>query len=351
MNRDKNNPRAKEAADWILAAQERALTERERKQLAQWLRAAPANVREYLEAAALWDDMAGIDRDGRIDVDALCSNDGVVPFPAPPRTPANSTTRRGRFAGISSIAAAAVVALAAGLLYWERDAPNPSVVATELGEQRSVALDDGSIIHLNTQSEVRIRYDEQTRSLELVVGEALFTAAKDPDRLFVVRVGGLEVIVTGTQFNIRRRQDSAVVTVVAGAVRIGQVVSGVSGEASSESPDGDKIVEVLAGQQVDIDRAGRAGPLAHVRPEQVLTWTERRLVFDAEPLSVIAEEFNRYNSRKLRIGDPEVGDVRLSGVFAANDPASLLEYLDTVDALAVDVRYGETTVTLHSASD
>ena len=354
MNRDENNPRAKEAADWILAAQERALTKRERRQLAEWLRSSPANVREYLEAVAVWNDMARIDSDGQIDVDALSSTDGVVPFPAPSPFAASFTTRRSRLVRISAIAAAVVIALAAGVLTWQLDAPNPKTVSTELGEQRSVALDDGSIVYLNTQSRVRIHHGERRRFLELVAGEALFTVAEDPARPFVVRVGGAEVRVTGTQFNIRRRRDSAVVTVVAGTVRIGQVAAAPPPEGISDPAEENAtvdVVEVVAGQQVDIDPAGRAGPPAEVSAERILIWTERRLVFDGDPLSVVAEEFNRYNATKLRIGDPEVGNLQLSGVFAANDPASLLEYLETVEALAVDVRHSGTTVTLHSTSD
>ncbi|MYD96783.1 MAG: DUF4974 domain-containing protein [Gammaproteobacteria bacterium] len=353
MKRARDIPHPKEAADWILIAQERPLTRQESRQLAQWLRSSPANVREYMDAAVVWNDMADIDPNRRIDIDTLVSHDGVVPFPVPPAASTAPTTRRALTARISAIAASVLVAVFAGLLYWQMDAGDPKTVSTELGEQRSVALDDGSIIHLNTQSQVRIDYDKRRRFLELVEGEALFTAVEDPARLFIVRVGGAEVRVVGTQFNIRRRRDSAIVTVVAGAVRIGQVAPGPSAEGpSATSGEGSAdLVEVVAGQRVGIDHAGRAGPPEDVHTDKVLTWTERRLVFDGDPLAVIAEEFNRYNAVKLKIGDPKLGDMRLSGVFSANDPASLVEYLKTVEAPTIDVRRSGTALVVHSADD
>ena len=353
MNRDSNKLEAMEAADWILAAQERSLTKRERKQLTAWLRRSPANVRSYLEAAAIWNDMAGIDPDGRIDVDALSSVDGVVPFPAA-SVPTNAKRHRSWLVATSAIAATLLLGLGAAM-YWTTGAGVPKTVSTELGEQRSLALDDGSIVHLNTQSHVQIRYDERRRFVELLAGEALFTVAEDPDRLFVVRAGGVAVEVTGTQFNIRRRKDSIVVTVVAGAVRVGQVVAKPSGKGLSDGllDGGGRLdaVEAVAGQQVNIDQAGKAGPPADVLAERVLMWMERRLVFDRAPLSAIFEEFNRYNIVKLRIGNPEAGNLQLSGVFSTNDPASLLDYLETIEAPAVQVRRSETTVTVHTVHD
>jgi transmembrane sensor len=69
--------------------------------------------------------------------------------------------------------------------------------------------------------------------------------------------------------------------------------------------------------------------------ERMLAWRERRLVFDGEPLATVVEEFNRYNSTPLVITDPRLRTQRISGVFGANDPESLLDFLEKVDHIAV----------------
>lgn len=345
MKRRKDNPARREAADWILASRHRPLTRRERRQLADWLRDSPANVREYLEAATIWNDMAHIDADRDIDVSVLSTSNNVVPFPEAAPVPQAKTFRHGQLAKWLA-AAAGVVVLVAAVLYPNSDGDTAQRVSTALGEQRSVPLDDGSIIHLNTKSEVRIEVGERRRVVHLVAGEALFEVRRDRARPFAVRVGTAEIQVTGTRFNVRRRGGFEVVTVVAGAVEVGPFDP--DGPTSPRPVTGNRsaMVEVEAGQQVRIDHSGRAGPPAAVRVEDVIVWTERRLVFNGDTLSAIADEFNRYNARQLRIVHPTIGGLRLSGVFAANDPDSLLEYLQTLDGYAIDIEHGDGTITL-----
>jgi ferric-dicitrate binding protein FerR (iron transport regulator) len=49
----------------------------------------------------------------------------------------------------------------------------------------------------------------------------------------------------------------------------------------------------------------------------------------------VVEEFNRYNSPPLVISDPRLRDERISGVFGANDPESLLDFLAKVDHISI----------------
>src|SRR5262249_31093929 len=74
---------------------------------------------------------------------------------------------------------------------------------TSIGEMRVVPLSDGSVISLNTDSEVVIAYSDARRSIQLIRGEALFDVSKDPLRPFVVRAGEMEVRAVGTSFTVR----------------------------------------------------------------------------------------------------------------------------------------------------
>ena len=71
-------------------------------------------------------------------------------------------------------------------------------------EQIRVILQDGSIVHLNSDS--RLRYPKQfglfNRTVELW-GEGYFNVAKDENRPFKVDLQGVEVRVTGTKFNVK----------------------------------------------------------------------------------------------------------------------------------------------------
>jgi transmembrane sensor len=50
-------------------------------------------------------------------------------------------------------------------------------------------------------------------------------------------------------------------------------------------------------------------------------------VFDSTPLPEVAEEFNRYNTRRLSVAPAHLEDFRVSGIFSSTDPGSLVRFL------------------------
>ena len=82
--------------------------------------------------------------------------------------------------------------------------PEYADINVPYGEQIRVILQDGSIVHLNSDS--RLRYPKQfglfNRTVELW-GEGYFNVAKDENRPFKVDLQGVEVRVTGTKFNVK----------------------------------------------------------------------------------------------------------------------------------------------------
>ena len=88
---------------------------------------------------------------------------------------------------------------------------------TRHGEQLTRRLADNSVLHLNTDSAVTIRYGKNERLVMLTSGQADFEVAHEPDRAFRVIAGSAEVVDLGTKFDVRLEHDSTVVTVARGA--------------------------------------------------------------------------------------------------------------------------------------
>jgi len=88
----------------------------------------------------------------------------------------------------------------------------------DVGEQRSIALADGSIIDLNARSRIRVRLSKDERDVELLQGQALFHVAKDNSRPFVVRSDTTVVRAVGTEFDVYRKKNGTVITVLEGRV-------------------------------------------------------------------------------------------------------------------------------------
>jgi transmembrane sensor len=185
----------------------------------QWLQADPLNVRAFEPATEVWEDAASLRR--------------IIPFtPTPPvknNRPWHQTIAR-------SVAATVLVGV------FLSSYPRSDGVATGLGEQRMLTLDDGTRVYFNTATHVVVRYDKRARRVELKMGEALFEVAKRSDWPFIVTAGSEQVRALGTSFVVRRDDHELVVTLVEGKVTISPVsVSLVTenlglGEAATLAP-------------------------------------------------------------------------------------------------------------------
>ncbi len=211
-----------------------------------------------------------------------------------------------------AIAAGIFIAIGSGVTayFW----PSGSTFDTPVGGLASVPMSDGSQVTLNTDSRVRLVVSETERRVELERGEAFFDVAKDSQRPFIVAAGDKRVVAVGTQFSVRRDGVEVRVFVTEGTVRIDEA----TGSAVTAARPDDPSLMLSAGS---IARTSEAGVLVEeatvTEVENHLSWRTGQLVFRDIELAEAVAEFNRYNTRKIVIGDPEVAVIRLSGKFRA----------------------------------
>jgi transmembrane sensor len=182
---------------------------------------------------------------------------------------------------------------------------------TKVGETQVVPLADGSIITLNTNSKVAVRYSSERREIRLERGEVLFDVAKNKKRPFIVLAGDTQVRAVGTSFTVKLLPEQPVqVLVQEGVVEVKRP------EIPEASP-----VRVAANTRVV---ALRAAPIVieEVPQAQVardLAWKVGRIAFDNQTLKAAAQEFSRYSPTEIQI-DPSVADETITGLFVSNDP-------------------------------
>jgi transmembrane sensor len=74
---------------------------------------------------------------------------------------------------------------------------------------------------------------------------------------------------------------------------------------------------------------------AHPNIEAATAWTQHQLIFKGTALRDVAGEFNRYNARRLVIGDPQLADLKITGIFSSADPSSFIRFLEGRPDIAV----------------
>ncbi|PTU28274.1 FecR family protein [Stenotrophobium rhamnosiphilum] len=197
---------------------------------------------------------------------------------------------------------------------------------TMVGGHETVPLKDGSNVELNTNTHLRAVVDEKARVVWLDKGEAYFEVAHDEKRPFVVYAGDRRIVVLGTHFLVRRDHDRIEVMVAEGRVRVEGVDTTKPLKSAIITP-GNMVVSESGSMMV-----------AMASPEKVeseLAWRRGYLVFDRTSLASVAEQFNRYNEKKILIEDPKIIDTRISGSFEANNVDAFGRLLQRAYGLSV----------------
>lgn len=225
---------------------------------------------------------------------------------------------RGR--AVASLLAASLL-VAIGIAQVWRANPASRVYATHIGENKVIELADGSTIHLNTNSRIKVALAENERHVTLDRGEALFRVARDPSRPFIVLAGDRKIQVVGTVFNVLRDQGRLAVTVARGIVAVQAVAS--SPEGPEKAP-----ARLLAGQQL-IHREGSGQTLIReIDPQVVLAWQKGTLTYEDALLSEVLADLNRYFAVPVRPHNAAVASLRFSGVLKVDNEAAVLRRLE-----------------------
>jgi len=343
---------AQQAQAWFITNRENLLSTEQQYEFLAWLQSSPMHVREYLAYAKLAVDLRAVTRSIDAPLHELVAaahsepDDTVVAFAGRVSTEESWTDpefrsrppRLRRSRGRILAAVASVVSIA--LLGWwmSTQLMLQEIYLTGHGEQRIVRLDDGSVLHINSDSRVRVDYSAAQREIVMEQGQALFRVAKDDVRAFRVRAGGTEVVAVGTEFDVRRLRDEVLVTVVEGSVAVLKVMGSKLG--STDAATTPAPLQLAAGQQARVvndllPTVRRTIDVRAVDVRPAVAWVEQKIMFDRETLQNVAAEFNRYGATQLSIEDGQIAMLRISGVFNAYDLDSFVLYLQSLKGLKV----------------
>ncbi|HTN14390.1 MAG TPA: FecR domain-containing protein [Sphingomonadaceae bacterium] len=324
------------AAQWT-ARRARGLTASESAELEAWRAADPRHRGSYLRALALErlavqslapsaEEQAKAQRFAGQQDQSLSERAGSYETQA-----AAALVRFGRRSVIGGAIAASV---AAGLGLGSYIYLSAQRYATEVGEIRSIVLDDGSNAVVNTGSAITVSLGEDRRLVELEKGEAWFDVAQDASRPFEVRYGDFRVRATGTAFQVAGTQRGLEVLVTEGSVVV------LKGNESTP------FARLRAGEKLTVEgKATNLEVLGAGRVEEKLAWRQGMVVLDGMTLAEAAGALNRYNKLQISVVSPELARRRIFGTFRVNDPVSVAKAM----AIATDAQMerGDSGIVLH----
>lgn len=332
---------AQQAAQWLC---ELSYSDTgKRADFVQWLKRSPAHVEEFLLASTVCASFARGQADDTNEINRLVEEALHAPadaevmrlHPTADARPNDARPSRRKHRSWMAVAAAICTLVLGTLLVipWAIDRMNS--YTTRTGEQRTIRLEDGSRVQMNARSRFTVRYSTDARDVELMEGEAVFDVQHDPSRPFRVHTGDAIIQAVGTQFNVYRQASGhTVVSVLEGVVQVTRESAGAEPRIATGRPA--TQVRIRAGQGADVPPSGSIEKQEHTDIARVMSWQNRRLVFREERLQNIAAEFARYSPYHLELRGVSVKDKRITGTFDADDPQSLVMFLDSLGAFRIE---------------
>lgn len=329
------------ATEWLRNRERDSWCPEDESALRSWLDESVANRVAFLRAEAAWEALGRLKALGaglpRRQVPAPETLDAIhlgLPGAIPEQPMPTPRTRYRVAVGLAAcVIAVAGMALGSYRVWFTGDR-----YATPVGGVASLPLADGSRITLNTDSQVRVNFNDHQRQIDLSQGEAFFEVAHDVERPFVVRAGGRRVVAVGTKFSVRREAEELQVVVTEGRVRVENGDDELTQVlAFTPAKKREERVVLSAGAVVSArknDIVVQNHPLADA--EEILSWRNGFINFRGTRLADAAAEFNRYNTRQILVRDPVAANMQLTGRFRATNIDAFVALLEKTHGVEVD---------------
>ncbi|WP_374089584.1 FecR domain-containing protein [Methylomicrobium lacus] len=308
MESDLDNTVDEQAAAWFIRLRAANVSRQDEACFLQWLEQTDAHRKAFDEISALWGDP-----DLLKGLTASAQKHRIAPR--------SDKKRLMRSKMPLALAACLVLTLAfSGQFRMLINADYTSAV----GERKSVRLEDGSTVMLNTDSALALSMDGTQRWVELLKGEAYFDVKPDPDRPFIVKADYSTTRVLGTHFIVGRNGDSDEIKVLSGRVEV------------SENGHWKDPVVLHDGQAVSVNSTALGQPKM-LDSALSISWVDGFLVFENETLESVVKQIRRYRTGMILFKDDSLRAMKINGRLSIRESGDMLKVLQKT--LAVKMTY------------
>jgi transmembrane sensor len=266
------------AAQWVARMDRAPLSATEAGELKQWLADERRRRGAFMRAKAVW-----MRSESARALGPQYDPDDFQPaVAASPRAPVGHRPRLMKWSGALAASLVVVVILMATL-------PMPTAYATAKGEMRTVPLGDGVTVTLNTDTRIKVYHDKGRRRIRLLRGEVLIEGAGTAVPT-LVEVDRKHLEASAATFVVRKLKDQPPQVLV---------------------QEG-RVVLAEATQSATIPLTPNMG--------RELAWREGKIALQGETLATAAAVYARYSDTPIVIADPDLAQMKVTGLFAVNNP-------------------------------
>lgn len=211
-------------------------------------------------------------------------------------------------------------------------APSYTEVTSPYGSRSEIKLPDGTSVILNAGSTIRYGNDFNHVNRDIALnGEAYFKVARNTELPLIVSAGDIDVIATGTEFNIKAYPEETTIetTLIEGKVEITNL---------KQAREDAGVIDLVPNQKAIFYKEEERYRLEDIRTEAVkpepvkpfiekvliapkadvektVAWTEGRLIFRGENLEHLCVDLQRKYDVKFVFIEEDLKKYRFTGVL------------------------------------
>ena len=235
---------------------------------------------------------------------------------------------------VSGAAASLLIMLALSFMgAFEKSSDMQVRMSADYGSRSEIVLPDGSLVKLNSGSEVVYAYDSKKKIREVnFLGEGFFDVSKSKEPFVIKTAGGLNVKVWGTSFNLQAYADDPIVqaSLVEGCIEL------ESGEEKLIMKPGEMAVFDKETNKIKQMK----GVLSHS-----YGWLDNKLYMEDMPLSLVCKYLERWYDVKIMI-QPGLGEnIRYNGVIREETVTDVMDALSRLSNISYHVKGKHISIT------
>ncbi|MCF6293054.1 MAG: FecR domain-containing protein [Robiginitomaculum sp.] len=323
-----------EAAEWIMRLQRDDVAASDIVSFEKWRTQSVRHKDIFEGLSQFWDGLDFVEQ-----LTDYAQNDAAVEPLKQDRIARTMSLVKRVFKGAIAASIIAIVSVPAYNYATKADRQFTAHYATDIGEQETIDLPDGSQIILNTNSEISVTYSKLSREIFLSRGEAFFDVASNKSKPFSVNTDEGTVTAVGTAFSVHLTEGKLDVLVTEGRVMLfatpKQPFAGAVALRQPIIPS--QVLEVSAGQSAVLDNGIKM--IAMVQPlvfEKETDWQDGELSFNGETLEEVIQEISRYTDLTIEISGDQLRSQRIVAYYKVGDIERLFEALNVMANIEVD---------------
>jgi len=295
-----------QAAEWATQLDGAEASDADRQAFRAWYDAHPLHRLVFDRMAGIGARFEGLDQAQRKAIGAIEKEGGL--------------TGRRIAGGLAAIALAVGLGAAASHTYSLRSLwPDHRV---PVGEQREIALEDGSRLKADTGASFDVSVGEGERKVLLFRGQIMANVAPDRVRPFVIETREGTATALGTVYAVRRENERTIVTVLESHVRLCPA---------------NAVCRTLAAGERAAMRADGIQATERVDPELAGQWATGWIEAHDQPVVELLLELSRYCAAPIRFDEGELAGLRVTGSYPLNKPEAALRSIASATGLRVTI--------------